>query len=208
MMQWELTGSMLGVHQKMIESLPGVRQRNAGKFTGTFESRMEEKTLDRRDDPQEQGHIILDQNNPCIQVEFPRWEEGDSIRWISRAERYFWFYRTADATWVEIATIHLKRDTIQWLIDLSTPMEDSLGSDSRKDLNSKVVACMMLQIKDCNKFDVKVIDGRILNCDQRCPRVKLLLQDQEVVADFFLLPIDDYEAVLEMEWLTTLGDIS
>ncbi|RWW53313.1 hypothetical protein BHE74_00040213 [Ensete ventricosum] len=66
-------------------------------------------------------------------------------------------------------------------------------------LNSKVVARLVLQIEGCNKFDVKVADGRILNCDQRCPRVKLLLQDQEVVADFFLLPIDDYEAVLRIE---------
>ncbi|RWW14155.1 hypothetical protein GW17_00022094 [Ensete ventricosum] len=75
-------------------------------------------------------------------------------------------------------------------------------------LNSKVAAYMTLQIEGCNKFDVKVTDSRILNCDQRCPRVKLLLQDQELVADFFLLPIDDYEAVLGIEWLTMLGDIS
>ncbi|RZS19402.1 hypothetical protein BHM03_00051816 [Ensete ventricosum] len=74
-------------------------------------------------------------------------------------------------------------------------------------LNSKVVARLALQIEGCNKFDVKVTDGRIFNYDQRCPLAKLL-QDQKVVADFFLLPIDDYEAVLEIEWLTTLGDIS
>ncbi|RZS23147.1 hypothetical protein BHM03_00056008 [Ensete ventricosum] len=42
-------------------------------------------------------------------------------------------------------------------------------------LNSKVAACLALQIKGCKKFDVKVVDDRILNCDQRCPRVKLLL---------------------------------
>ncbi|RWV81670.1 hypothetical protein GW17_00056890 [Ensete ventricosum] len=75
-------------------------------------------------------------------------------------------------------------------------------------LNSKVAACLALQIEGCNKFDVKVVDGRILNCDQRCPQVKLLLQDQEVVANFFLLPIDEYEAVLGIEWLIMVGDIS
>ncbi|RZS03918.1 hypothetical protein BHM03_00034172, partial [Ensete ventricosum] len=75
-------------------------------------------------------------------------------------------------------------------------------------LNSKVAARLAFQIEGCNKFNVKVVDGRIFNCDQRCPRVKLLLQAQEVVADFFLLPIDDYEAVLGIKWLTTLGDIS
>ncbi|RWW70214.1 hypothetical protein BHE74_00022110 [Ensete ventricosum] len=75
-------------------------------------------------------------------------------------------------------------------------------------LNGKVATCLVLQVEDCNKFDVKVAEGRIFNCDQRCPRVKLLLQDQEVVIDFFLPPIDDYEAILGIEWLITLGDIA
>ncbi|RWV90710.1 hypothetical protein GW17_00047065 [Ensete ventricosum] len=66
-------------------------------------------------------------------------------------------------------------------------------------LNSKVAAHMVLQIEVCNKFDVKVTDGRILNYDQWCLQVKLLPQDQEVVVDFFLLSIDDYEAVLKIE---------
>ncbi|RZS00286.1 hypothetical protein BHM03_00029952 [Ensete ventricosum] len=75
-------------------------------------------------------------------------------------------------------------------------------------LNNKATTCLVLQIKGCNKFDVKVADGRIFNCDEQRPQVKLLLQDQEVVADFFLLPIDDYEAVPMIEWLKTLCDIS
>ncbi|RRT41583.1 hypothetical protein B296_00035119 [Ensete ventricosum] len=68
---------------------------------------------DRRDDPQEHGHITSDPNNPCMKIDFPRWEEGDPIRWISRVERYFRFYRTVDATQVEIAAIHLEGDAIQ-----------------------------------------------------------------------------------------------
>ncbi|RWW00137.1 hypothetical protein GW17_00036914 [Ensete ventricosum] len=81
------------------------------------------ETLDRRDEPQEHGDITSDLNNPRMKVDFPRWEEGDPIGWISRVERYFRFYRIVDATRVEIVVIHL----------FSTPMEDSLGSDSRKD---------------------------------------------------------------------------
>ncbi|MCQ7691341.1 hypothetical protein NP199_24825 [Salmonella enterica] len=38
--------------------------------------------------------------------------------------------------------------------------------------------------------------------------MKLLLQDQEIIADFFLLPLDDHEAILRIKWLMTLGDIS
>ncbi|RRT43154.1 hypothetical protein B296_00008069 [Ensete ventricosum] len=72
------------------------------------------ETLDWRDDPQEHGHISSDPNNPYVKVDFLRWEEGDPIRWISRAKRYFWFYRTADATRVEITAIHLEGDAIQW----------------------------------------------------------------------------------------------
>ncbi|RWW40341.1 hypothetical protein BHE74_00054249 [Ensete ventricosum] len=56
------------------------------------------ETSDRRDDPQEHGHITFDLNNSRMKVDFPRWEEGHPIGWILRAERYFRFYRTADAT--------------------------------------------------------------------------------------------------------------
>ena len=35
-----------------------------------------------------------------------------------------------------------------------------------------------------------------------------MLQDQEIIADFFLLPLDDHEAMLRIKWLTTLGDFS
>ncbi|RWV94354.1 hypothetical protein GW17_00043114 [Ensete ventricosum] len=49
-----------------------------------------------------------------MKVDFPRWEEGDSIGWISRAERYFRFYRTADSTRVEITAIHLEGNAIQY----------------------------------------------------------------------------------------------
>ncbi|RRT57315.1 hypothetical protein B296_00034927 [Ensete ventricosum] len=38
-------------------------------------------------------------------------------------------------------------------------------------MNSKVVAQMMLQIKDCSWFNIKVADGRILKCDRKCSRV-------------------------------------
>ncbi|RZR71849.1 hypothetical protein BHM03_00007908 [Ensete ventricosum] len=72
------------------------------------------ETSDRQDDPQKQDHITSDLNNPCMKVDFPRWEEGDPIGRILRAERYFRFYRTDDATRVEIAAIHLEGDAIQW----------------------------------------------------------------------------------------------
>ncbi|RWW46655.1 hypothetical protein BHE74_00047418 [Ensete ventricosum] len=36
-------------------------------------------------------------------------------------------------------------------------------------MNNKVVAWMLLQTEECSRFDVKVADGRIVKCDQKCP---------------------------------------
>ncbi|RRT36453.1 hypothetical protein B296_00048057 [Ensete ventricosum] len=61
--------------------------------------------------------------------------------------------------------------------------------------------------EELQSADCMVADGRILKCDQKCSRVRLVLQGQEIIADSFL-PLDDYEAVLDIEWLSTLGDVS
>ena len=53
-------------------------------------------------------------NYPRMRVDFPRWEEGESIGWISCTERYFWYHKTADASMMKIAAIHLEGDVIQW----------------------------------------------------------------------------------------------
>ena len=58
---------------------------------------------------------MTDPNYSCMRVDFPKWKEGDPIGWISHAERYFQYYKTTDASMVEIAAIHLKGDAIQWL---------------------------------------------------------------------------------------------
>ncbi|RWW83455.1 hypothetical protein BHE74_00008074 [Ensete ventricosum] len=118
-----------------------------------------------------------------MRVDFPRWEEGDPTGWLSRAECYFRYHRTPMASIVDIATIHLKGDAIQWYNWLK-------------------------HTQGVPTFDVKVVDDRILKCDRRCPHVKLMLQDQEIIDDFFPLPLDDYEVVLSIEWLITLGDVS
>ncbi|RWV87272.1 hypothetical protein BHE74_00021656 [Ensete ventricosum] len=86
---------------------------NIGRLSNLRKSHHGE-TSDRWDDPQKHGHITSDLSNPCMKVDFPKWEEGDPIGWILRAERYFRLYRTVDATRVEIATIHLEGDAIQW----------------------------------------------------------------------------------------------
>ncbi|RWW77446.1 hypothetical protein BHE74_00014394 [Ensete ventricosum] len=66
-------------------------------------------------------------------------------------------------------------------------------------MNNRVAAQLMLQNEDCSRFDVEVVDGRILKCDRKCSHVKLLLLDQEVNANFFLLPLNDYKVVLNIK---------
>ncbi|RRT76284.1 hypothetical protein B296_00001829 [Ensete ventricosum] len=74
-------------------------------------------------------------------------------------------------------------------------------------ISSKVAAHLMLQKEDYNRFEVKVANGQILKCNQKCPRVKLILQEQGIVADFFLLPLDDFDIVVDIDWLSKIGDI-
>ena len=57
---------------------------------------------------------MIEPNYACMRVDFPRWEEGDPIGWISRTERYFQYHKTADASMVKFAAIHLEGDAIQW----------------------------------------------------------------------------------------------
>ncbi|RZR78501.1 hypothetical protein BHM03_00003865 [Ensete ventricosum] len=60
-------------------------------------------------------------------------------------------------------------------------------------ISSKIVAHLMLQKEDYSGFEVKVANGQILKCNQKCPRVKMILQEQDVVAEFFLLPLDGFD---------------
>ncbi|RRT40659.1 hypothetical protein B296_00037912 [Ensete ventricosum] len=73
-------------------------------------------------------------------------------------------------------------------------------------IDSKVAARSMLQIKDYSRFNITVVDGPIFHCNPP-PRVKLVLQGQEITTDFVLLPLENYEAVLGIEWLSLLGDV-
>ncbi|RRT74654.1 hypothetical protein B296_00016726 [Ensete ventricosum] len=49
-----------------------------------------------------------------MRMEFPKWEDGDLIDWISHAKHFFRFYRTPEESKVEIASIQLEGDAIQW----------------------------------------------------------------------------------------------
>ncbi|RWW73770.1 hypothetical protein BHE74_00018317 [Ensete ventricosum] len=48
-----------------------------------------------------------------MRMEFPGWEYGDPIGWISRAEIFFRFHKTLEKSKVDIASIQLEGDAIQ-----------------------------------------------------------------------------------------------
>ncbi|RWW74523.1 hypothetical protein BHE74_00017529 [Ensete ventricosum] len=68
---------------------------------------------DRKGNPPREEEHAMDPTS-THKVDFPRWEDGDPTGWLSRAELYFHYDRTPEASMVEITTIHLEGDIIQW----------------------------------------------------------------------------------------------
>ncbi|RRT40503.1 hypothetical protein B296_00058507 [Ensete ventricosum] len=87
------------------------------------------------------------------------------------------------------------------------PINVPIGTGSTNNfMNSKVVTHLNLQKEDCSGFDIKVANGHILKCNQKSPWVKLIPQDQDVVVNFFHF-LDDFEVVLDIDWLSTIEDV-
>jgi hypothetical protein len=93
---------------------------------------------------------------------------------------------------------YIKRQPVTVLIDTGS---------TNNFLDEDVAKRLSLPVETCDKFEVKLADGRTLTCESKCSRIKLLVQNQELRADFYLLPLGDYEVVLGIEWLQTLGDV-
>jgi hypothetical protein len=49
-----------------------------------------------------------------MKLEFPRWDDEDPSGWVSRAECFFKYHHTPADSKVEIASISLDGDAIQW----------------------------------------------------------------------------------------------
>ncbi|RWW65541.1 hypothetical protein BHE74_00027161 [Ensete ventricosum] len=66
-------------------------------------------------------------------------------------------------------------------------------------MSSKVATHLMLRKEYYNGFEVKIANGQILKCNQKCPRLKLIMKEQNIVADFFLLPLNGVDIVLGID---------
>nr|DAD45832.1 TPA_asm: hypothetical protein HUJ06_004062 [Nelumbo nucifera] len=56
-------------------------------------------------------------------------------------------------------------------------------------------------------FEVMVASGEKLQAAGKCLQVPIKVQGTTIVADFYLLPLPGYDAVLGINWLKSLGPI-
>lgn len=75
-------------------------------------------------------------------------------------------------------------------------------------LDSKIARKLACSSTSCDKFEVKVVDGRSLACSAKCSDVEISMQGQHIRTDLFLLSLEGYDLVLGARWLRTLGDIT
>jgi predicted aspartyl protease len=74
-------------------------------------------------------------------------------------------------------------------------------------LDESIAQNFSIPTEDCEPFEVTLVDGGTFTCNSKCSNVKLAVQDLELQADLYLLPLGDYKVVLGMEWLRTLGNV-
>lgn len=63
-------------------------------------------------------------------------------------------------------------------------------------------------ISPIQQFKVVIGSGDKLCCNKICKNVELVVQGTHISVDLFLLPMDDIDVVLGIQWLKTLGKIT
>ncbi|RZS05242.1 hypothetical protein BHM03_00035721 [Ensete ventricosum] len=93
--------------QELLRELRRCRSESPNKTQHCESSNLKGSRSEKYDHRQDTGY-------PRMRVKFPRWEDGDPIDWISRAEIFFYFRRTLEESNVDIASIQLEENAIQW----------------------------------------------------------------------------------------------
>ncbi|XP_077219753.1 uncharacterized protein LOC143853943 [Tasmannia lanceolata] len=94
---------------------------------------------------------------------------------------------------------YIKRQPVTILID---------SGSTNNFLDVRIAKRLSCLVENSDKFEVKVANGRTLTSTGKCSNMKIFVQDQELVTDLFLLPLDGCDIVLGAQWLLTLGDIT
>ena len=66
---------------------------------------------------------------------------------------------------------------------------------------------MGLPITSSKQFNVYIGNEDFLLCDSSCVQVKLCLQGHKFFMDLLILPIQDADVVLGIQWLKLLGPV-
>ena len=74
-------------------------------------------------------------------------------------------------------------------------------------LSEHTAARLKLQPREAGKFSVTVANGEKIASQGKCPRIHVALQGTTLIADFFLLPLEGFDAILGAQWLVTLSPI-
>jgi hypothetical protein len=72
-------------------------------------------------------------------------------------------------------------------------------------IDQKLVDRRGLQSEEFVGFGVKVADGVVLSCTWRIPQLSIQMGDYTLTDDFYVLPLEDYDVVLGMQWLQGIG---
>ncbi|KAG6477172.1 hypothetical protein ZIOFF_066424 [Zingiber officinale] len=91
---------------------------------------------------------------------------NDPIRWISRAEKYFRFHSTSNNAKVELASINLEGDAIQWYDWLEAVMGLQNGSNSKKNSSIDLVPPVM-RILTKEEIKERMTKGLCWHCDEK-----------------------------------------
>lgn len=75
-------------------------------------------------------------------------------------------------------------------------------------IDEVVVAKKGLQTEDFEGFKVMVADGFHIFCTKKIPNMSMQLGNYKVKDDFYVVSIGDTDAVLGIQWLRSLGEIS
>ncbi|XP_059067836.1 uncharacterized protein LOC131858568 [Cryptomeria japonica] len=72
-------------------------------------------------------------------------------------------------------------------------------------IDQKLVERRGLQYEEFGSFGVKVADGAVLGCTKWIPQLSIQMGDYTLTDDFYVLPLEDYDVVLGMQWLQGIG---
>ena len=74
-------------------------------------------------------------------------------------------------------------------------------------IQPRVAKFLSLALHDTSLLRVMVDNGSILECQQRCADIPLILQGHSFTVTLHLLPISDTDIVLGIDWLQQLGPV-